>query len=56
MREKSKQKHFVIILIMESGKRRLVNVVASSEEVARRRALKFTPGAVKVAVAEKDDA
>lgn len=47
-RQKSQQKLFKIVVILKSGKECEVNISASSQEVAERRALKRTPTAVAV--------
>lgn len=48
MQETSKQTLFFVTVVLKSGKERIVGVKASSQNVADRRALKRTPGAVRV--------
>lgn len=48
MRQEKSQKHFPIVVVLESGKHKTVDVKASSREVAERRALKRTPAAVDI--------
>lgn len=49
MQKDSKQKLYVVTVELESGKTRDVNVKASTQKVAHSRALKRTPGAVRIA-------
>ena len=48
MRQKPSQKLFVVFLEMPKGGVRIVNVNASSPEIAAKRAMKRVAGAVKV--------
>jgi len=48
MRPQKSQKHFVVKVVLESGKTKDVDVKASTREVAERRALKRTPAAVDI--------
>lgn len=48
MRQEKSQQHFSIVVVLPNGKRKAVDVKASSREVAERRALKRTPAAVDI--------
>ena len=48
MQKQKQQMHFRVIVMLESGKTKTVDVKASNRQVAERRALKRTPSAVKV--------
>jgi hypothetical protein len=48
MRLEKSQRHFVITVVLDSGKTKDVDVKASTREVAERRALKRTPAAVDI--------
>lgn len=48
MRLEKSQQHFVITVVLDSGKTKDVNVKASTKAVAERRALKRTPAAVDI--------
>lgn len=48
MRLEKSQQHFVVKVVLDSGKTKDVNVKASNREVAERRALKRTPAAVDI--------
>ena len=48
MRPEKSQHHFQIVVILESGKKKTVDVKASTRKVAERRALKRTPAAVDI--------
>lgn len=48
MQRGNQQKHFRVVVILESGKKKTVDVKASTLQVAERRALKRTPAAVDI--------
>lgn len=48
MRKEKSQKHFQVVVLLESGKTKTVDVKASNLEVAERRALKRTPYGVDI--------
>lgn len=48
MQKQKSQKHFPVVVVLESGKKKTVDVKASTREVAERRALKRTPAAVDI--------
>lgn len=48
MKEEKLQRHFQVVLILESGQKKIVDVKASNQETAERRALKRNPSAVDV--------
>lgn len=48
MQQGKLQKHFSIVLVLDTGKRRTVDVKASNQAVAERRALKRNPAAVDI--------
>lgn len=48
MRHGNQQKHFQVVVVLDSGKKKTVDVKASTREVAERRALKRTPAAVDI--------
>ena len=48
MQIRKSQKHYSIIVVFVNGMTRTIDVKASSREVAERRALKRTPGAIAV--------
>jgi hypothetical protein len=48
MQIRKNQKHYSIIVVYVNGLTRTIHVKASSREVAERRALKRTPGAIAV--------
>lgn len=48
MQQKSLQRHFRVVVILEGGKTRIVDVKASSREVAEDRAMKRVGGAIDI--------
>lgn len=48
MQQKSKQRHFRVVVILDSGMTRMIDVKASCREVAENRALKRVTGAVDI--------
>lgn len=48
MKQKSLQRHFRIVVKLEGGTTKTVDVKASTREVAEDRAMKRTPGAVEI--------
>lgn len=48
MRKEKSQQHFPVVVVLESGQTKTVDVKASTREVAERRAMKRTEAAVDI--------
>lgn len=48
MQKGNQQQHFRVVVVLDSGKTKVVNVKAATQETAERRALKRTPNGVDI--------